>query len=103
MFHLSQNTTGNMPEMKSYPTMQFIISLLNKYGCTIPAIIGIPGNILTILVAKRPRNKDLSPCIYMTSMAIVDTAVLVIIAGVFSFIYSQVLVPGDPIRGYAFM
>jgi hypothetical protein len=83
--------------------MQFIINFLYNYGCTIPAAIGIPGNILTILVANRPRNKYLSPCIYMTSMAIVDTAVLVIIAGFVPLIYSPLMAPDDPVRAYGFM
>ena len=42
----------------------------------IPVTFGVPGNIMTILVANRKHNRKLSPCIYMTAMAVADTLFL---------------------------
>jgi hypothetical protein len=43
----------------------------------LPPVVGIPGNILAIIVANRKRNKQFSPCIYMTAMGVADSVFLV--------------------------
>jgi hypothetical protein len=60
--------------------MYLAYKILSRY-CWIPSVIlGIPGNLLTIAVAQRRQNRHLSPCIYMTAMAVVDTILLVVIS-----------------------
>ncbi|XP_064619894.1 thyrotropin-releasing hormone receptor-like [Lineus longissimus] len=46
------------------------------YIQTVPIAIGIPGNILAIIVANRKNNKQLSPSIYITAMGVADTVLL---------------------------
>jgi hypothetical protein len=46
------------------------------YFWLIPAIVGIPGNALAVIVANRKHNRQLSPCIYMTAMGVADTVLL---------------------------
>ncbi|XP_064622610.1 cysteinyl leukotriene receptor 1-like [Lineus longissimus] len=60
--------------------MQVIITILANYAWIVAVIFGIPGNILSVLIATRKRNRGLSPCIYITAMAVVDTALLVQLA-----------------------
>ena len=42
----------------------------------IPVGIGVPGNVLIVMVTTRKHNRHVSACVYMTGMAIVDTVVL---------------------------
>jgi hypothetical protein len=49
-------------------------------------LFGLPGNIMIILIASRKHNKTLSPSVYMTSMAVVDT-ILVTISAIFQPLY----------------
>jgi hypothetical protein len=46
------------------------------YSWLIPAVLGVPGNILAVLIATREHNMKLSPCIYMAAMGLADTALL---------------------------
>jgi hypothetical protein len=50
------------------------------YSWILPVSIGVPGNIMAILVASREHNRKLSPCIYMIAMAVADTVVLLEVA-----------------------
>jgi len=43
----------------------------------LPVIIGIPGNIVTILVANMSHNKKRCTSVYMMGLAIADTAILI--------------------------
>jgi hypothetical protein len=47
-----------------------------QYLWAIPILIGIPGNVMSIVVAVRPNNRNLSPCIYMAAMGVADTVLL---------------------------
>ncbi|XP_064642449.1 uncharacterized protein LOC135496833 [Lineus longissimus] len=53
---------------------------LTNYLWVPPVVFGIPGNIMSLLVANRSHNKDLSPCVYITAMAVADTLFLVSMA-----------------------
>ena len=57
--------------------MQVIYEILTKYIWMITVVVGIPGNMLSIVVTTREQNRRLSPCVYMTAMAVVDTLQLV--------------------------
>ena len=46
------------------------------YIWIIPITIGLPGNILAVLVANRKHNRKLSPCIYIMAMGVADTVLL---------------------------
>jgi threonine/homoserine/homoserine lactone efflux protein len=46
------------------------------YFWLIPVVVGIPGNVMAIIVANRKHNRRLSPCIYMTAMGVADTVLL---------------------------
>ena len=58
-----------------YGDSQLVIRFA-AYVSVAPFIIGFPGNIMIILVATRKHNLLLSPCIYMTAMAVADTVLL---------------------------
>jgi di/tricarboxylate transporter len=52
--------------------------LLISFLSVPPFIIGVPGNIIIIIIANRKHNRELSPCIYMMAMAVVDAILLTI-------------------------
>ncbi|XP_064643680.1 uncharacterized protein LOC135497750 isoform X2 [Lineus longissimus] len=60
-----------------YQLMQDVYNFLYKYVLVIVAIVGIPGNFVTMLVNLRAHNRKLSVCVYMTATAIADNVVLV--------------------------
>ena len=45
-----------------------------------PVAIGVPGNVLAILIAARKNNRNLSPCIYMMAMGVADNILLLEVA-----------------------
>jgi hypothetical protein len=75
-------------EDEAYAFMQTIIIILS-HAWTVPVIFGIPGNILSVLIANTKRNRNLSPCVYITAMAVVDTALLILAAWFYAFFGSE--------------
>ena len=55
---------------------QTLFMIFVKWTWIPPAVFGVPGNIICIIVATRKHNRSLSPCVYMTCMAVVDSVVL---------------------------
>jgi hypothetical protein len=56
--------------------LQLLYVIFSKYAWILPVGIGIPGNLLTLMVATLKRNRRLSPCVYMAAMAVADSCVL---------------------------
>jgi hypothetical protein len=77
------NTTLSYPDYHwvtaspEYPLLLMAYRILTRYLWIGPTLFGVPGNILSILVANRKHNRGLSPCIYMKAMAVADTLFLV--------------------------
>jgi hypothetical protein len=71
--------------------LQAAFSAITKYAWIIPVTFGVPGNILTLLVASRKHNRKLSPCVYMSAMAGTDTVFLLEITWYYSVFYRGLL------------
>jgi hypothetical protein len=71
--------------------LENVVNALAKYGWIFPVAFGVPGNILTLLVANRKHNRKLSPCIYMSAMACADTVFLLEITWYYSVFYPGLL------------
>jgi hypothetical protein len=56
--------------------LEAVYFILSNYVWILPVTLGIPGNIISIFVANRKHNRSLSPCIYMTAMAVADCMML---------------------------
>ena len=67
--------TDTMEQECRYGDPQFV-KQIKTYVSVVPFIIGFPGNMMIILVGTRKHNLLLSPCIYMTAMAVADTVLL---------------------------
>jgi hypothetical protein len=76
---------------EDYSLLKTIMMALTKYVWAVPVAIGIPGNILAILVANRKHNRKLSPCIYMTAMAVADSLFLLEVTWYYSLLYQGYL------------
>jgi hypothetical protein len=75
LYYPDYNRVNESPE---YPLLLMVYRVLTRYVTWIgPTLIGVPGNILSILIANRKHNRELSPCIYMKAMAVADTLELV--------------------------
>jgi hypothetical protein len=70
-------TSAILRDGTNYSGLQFFYEICANYLWIVPVVCGIPGNILALLVANRKHNKNLSPCIYITAMALADTLFLV--------------------------
>jgi hypothetical protein len=68
-----------------------VLDGLIKYVWIVPVTFGIPGNILTLLVANRKHNRKLSPCVYMSAMACADTVFLLEVMWYYSVFYRGLL------------
>jgi uncharacterized YccA/Bax inhibitor family protein len=79
--HVIMEVTTNVIEKDQhgdvYHGLRFFLEVSGYYLWIVPVVFGIPGNIITVLVASRKHNKELSPCVYMEAMAVVDGLFLV--------------------------
>ncbi|XP_064640810.1 proteinase-activated receptor 1-like isoform X2 [Lineus longissimus] len=88
---LGNATTGGIhthldSDMTTKQSAPFTINLFpHMYGALAPVALGVPGNLMAILVATRRHNRNLSPCIYMMAMGIADTALLLELAWAVGF------------------
>jgi hypothetical protein len=69
-----------------------IVTLLSTFLSILPFILGVPGNIIIIIIANRKHNRDLSPCIYMMAMAVVDAILLTISMGIWPLYFGTDLI-----------
>jgi hypothetical protein len=65
-----------LTKSQEFPFLFNFYILLSRYLWIVPVTIGVPGNVVSILVANRKHNRALSPCIYMKAMAVADSLVL---------------------------
>jgi hypothetical protein len=92
------NITEALPteESENHNGLQLAYHILTKYLWMVPVVVGVPGNIISAVVATRDHNKDLSPCIYMSALAAADTAQLLQHPWINSLLYNEY---GDHIEG----
>ncbi|XP_064630980.1 cysteinyl leukotriene receptor 1-like [Lineus longissimus] len=81
----------------------FLLARISVWMVLLPCMIyhlGVPGNILIILIARKKDNRHLSPSIYMIAMAVVDTFVDIIALTFSPFLYGEVV---KEMRGLQFI
>jgi hypothetical protein len=71
------NGTGTLENDDLYWELSLFYQICANYLWIVPVVCGIPGNFMSILVANRKHNKNLSPCVYISAMAVADTTFLV--------------------------
>jgi hypothetical protein len=79
---MTNDETGSTDDIGHdlYSIIQLMGSMymvLSKYIWMVPVVFGIPGNMISIVVATREHNRHLSPCVYMSAMAVIDTMLLI--------------------------
>jgi hypothetical protein len=65
------------PEKPTYPILETILYLTSMYTWIVPVVIGVPGNLFSLLVTSSKENRHLSTCYYMSMLAVADTVFLV--------------------------
>jgi hypothetical protein len=93
---MEQNITASSPfatriHVEDFYPWNVIFHALSKYVWCVPVILGVPGNLISFLVANRPHNRRLSPCIFIMAMAVVDTAVLLEVTWFYALFYPGLL------------
>ncbi|XP_064632599.1 uncharacterized protein LOC135490944 [Lineus longissimus] len=88
---MNVNSTDFGREEPDFPFLQAMFDALTKYVWVLPVAFGIPGNILTMLVANRKHNRKLSPCVYMSAMAATDLMFLLEVAWYYSVFFQGML------------
>ena len=61
---------------ESYVWMLMAMDGVSKWFPIVTTIIGLPGNVMSLLITTKKDNRSRSTCIYMAGLAIVDTIVL---------------------------
>ena len=72
--------THHMDEFvrKASSYLQFKIGVaIHSYYFPFIVLIGIIGNVLSFLVMIEPRNRHISTCIYMASLSVSDTILII--------------------------
>jgi hypothetical protein len=91
-----------------YHDLRMFYQICSNYFWIVPVVCGIPGNVIAMLVANRKHNKHLSPCLYISAMAVADTLFLLGMAWFMPVILMAVFVSGvgediPHFREYVFM
>ena len=73
---IGENKTETLGESITIRTSTLVHDIL-WFVVYLPVIIGVPGNIVTILVANMSHNKKRCTSVYMMGLAIADTAILI--------------------------
>ena len=90
------------PWSASVKYLGFLHRMIAAFGSLPPLAFGLPGNVLIILIANRKHNRHLSPSIYMTAMAVVDSITLLLSGVYFSLFYGSEVIP-EADRGPTFL
>jgi hypothetical protein len=61
----------------TYPLMHIITEVLVKWWPIVTLTLGFTGNVMSFLVTTKKGNRQISCCIYMAGLSIVDSLVLV--------------------------
>jgi hypothetical protein len=72
----TERTTPTDEDRYLFEVLKIVQTALSRYTMLVPVILGVPGNILSVVVANRKHNRNLSPCVYMAAMGVVDTVFL---------------------------
>jgi hypothetical protein len=76
----ANQTEVSIPETDgaaTYPLMLFVIEVLAKWWPIVTLTLGFTGNVMSFLVMTKKENRQISCCIYMAGLSIVDSLVLV--------------------------
>ena len=65
-----------MKKVSAYPQFKIGVAI-HDYYFPFMVIIGIVGNILSFLVMIKPRNIHISTCVYMASLSVSDTIMII--------------------------
>jgi hypothetical protein len=71
--------------------LDLVYSILN-YEFIAPLILGLPGNVMIVIIARRKHNRHVSASVYMSSMAVVDAALLLMSAIFWPILYGTDLI-----------
>ncbi|XP_064629378.1 mu-type opioid receptor-like [Lineus longissimus] len=57
--------------------LRIVYIIVTKYSWIIIAIVGLFGNVMSIIITLQKKNRHISTCNYMTALALADTMVLI--------------------------
>ncbi|XP_064631722.1 thyrotropin-releasing hormone receptor-like [Lineus longissimus] len=93
----SSALSSDMSEAPAPPwleVIEFITELLYKWWMVVGVGLGVPGNMMSLLITMKDDNRQISTCIYMAALAIVDTGVLIVSEMMYKLCVSHRLVRG---------
>ncbi|XP_064635362.1 proteinase-activated receptor 2-like [Lineus longissimus] len=72
----ADNVTG-LARSSYVELLELVTSLLYRWFTVVVIGLGVPGNIMSLLITLKQDNRHISTCIYMAGLAIVDTGLLI--------------------------
>ncbi|XP_064630979.1 cysteinyl leukotriene receptor 1-like [Lineus longissimus] len=97
---MTEEATSAMCRFGDPDNLVYIHRMLAFFAGVPTFLLGVPGNLLIILIARKKDNRHLSPSIYMIAMAVVDTFVDIIALTISPFLYGEVV---KEMRGLQFI
>jgi hypothetical protein len=73
--------------------VEIVLGLLSKCWSGVSVGLGIPGNLMSLMITMKKDNRQISTCIYMAALAVVDSGVLILSEVLWKFLVLQRLVP----------
>jgi hypothetical protein len=86
--------SGEAPVPAWVELVEFVTELLYKWWMVVGVGLGVPGNMMSLMITMKKDNRQISTCIYMAALAIVDTGVLIVSEILYKLLVSHRLVPG---------
>jgi hypothetical protein len=56
--------------------LEYVCFMIAKWWTVVVVGFGLPGNVMSLMITLKKDNRRISTCVYMASLAIVDTCVL---------------------------
>jgi hypothetical protein len=73
--------------------VEFAAQFLPKWFSVISVGLGIPGNMMSLMITMKRDNRQISTCIYMAALAVVDTGALIVSEILWTFLVLHRIVP----------
>ncbi|XP_064642970.1 probable G-protein coupled receptor B0563.6 [Lineus longissimus] len=69
--------TRDISTSQDYPLLQMVLVGLMHWPYVVFVPLGVVGNMISFLITTKKSNKNLSTCVYMSALSVVDTMILI--------------------------
>ena len=85
---------GTTPRDDHVALLEHVTVMLYKWWTVVSVGLGVPGNLMSLMITMKKDNRKISTCIYMAGLAVVDSCVLLFSEILWKLLISHGLGPG---------